>query len=363
MQKAIFLLTVVFVSLFLAALCHGESFNIIDEITLSADEATYGDKEHQILHVNGVYLEGDTTFAATNAGVLARFSSEQPWRRILGCEPYGNNWWEDYETAKKKNTLFEPRYLWRIAGIDEIVVFDGHINSLYTINLQNQNNIEARIWKDRVEKFSITTVNVYNDLILYGVGSGYHDTILAVSGPDMSDFHMVFECPPVLKRRFDSVWASPTCIPAFNPIDSTIWLAFMFYDYIYIIDMQGRLLDSVQIADPDFRMPQPPRSRMHSNAVFQDWISRCTYVHSLRYVSPGFFLLQYRSGWRRLETDSIWLFSTLAWTVDRQPIELEVDKDWRAAGIQPDGRVIFAHYVIEDNKTKEIVLSVARIEP
>lgn len=363
MQKTKFLLTAFLISLFPAVLSHGESVNIIDEITLPADKATYGGKEHERLRVSGVYLEGDTIFAATNAGLLAKFSSEQPWEKILDCEDRGNNWWEDYKTAKKKNALFEPRYFWRITGVDEIVVFDSYISSPYTIDLQNRNNIKARLWKDPDEKSSIKAVSIYNDLILYGISSGYHDSILAVSRTDLSDYHRVFEYPPALKKRFDSVWADPNCIPAFNPIDSTIWLAFMFYNYIYLVDMNGRLLDSVHIYASDFRVPQPPRSRMKSDAVFRDWLSKCTPVRSFRYVPTGYFLLQYRSGWRKLEADSIRLFSTLAWMSDRRPVELAVDKDWQLVGVQPDGRVIFAEYLIEDNKLKETVLYVTRIEP
>ncbi len=363
MQKAIFLLTIFLMSLFLAVLCNGESLKIIDEMTMPVDEATYSGNKHGRLQISGVLLEGDSAFATAKSGVLAKFSNEESWRRILDCEPYGNNWWEDYETAQKRNALFGPWSLWQIAGIHEIVVFDAHIGSLYSIDLQNRNNVTAKLWKSPDEKFSIFTVAVYNGLILYGLSSGYHDTILAVSGPDISDFHMVFECPGTLKRKLDSVWADPNCRPAFNPVESSIWLAFMFYDYIYIVDMNGNLLDSVQITDPDFRLPQPPRSRMHSNAVFQDWFSKCTPVSAFRYVPPGYFLLQFRIGWRRLEADSIQLFSTLVWTADRQPVELEVDKDWRIVGVQPDGRVIFAHYLMKDNKAKEIILHVTRIEP
>jgi hypothetical protein len=363
MQKAKAFLTVLFINLFPTVLCYAESLTIIDEMTLSADKAAYGSKEHGRLHVSGVYLEGETTFAATNAGLLAKFSRKGSWRKILDREPIGNNTWEDFKTAKNKNALFSPGHLWRITSTDEIVVFDNYISLIYTINLRNRDKIKARLWKDPDEKSHVSTVSIYNDLILYGISSGFHDSILAVSRPDMSDYHRVFECPSALKQRLDSVWADPTCIPAFNHIDSTIWLAFDYYNYAYIVDTNGRLLDSIEIAASDFRMPQPPRSRMHSNAVFRDWASKCTPVNSFWYVPPGYFLLQYRSGWRGLETDSIPLRSTLAWRAGRRPVDLDVDKNWRLVGVQPDGRVIFAGYVIDDNKFRETILYVTRIEP
>jgi len=362
MQKAILFLTV-FISLFLAPWCQAESLTIIDEMALSADKAGYGGKEHGRLYVTSVYLAGDTALVATNAGLLAKFSCQAPWEKILDREPFGNNWWEDFKKAQEKNVLFSLGRLWRIAETGDLVVFDKYISLMYTISLQNQDKIKARLWKDPDEKSHISAVNTFGDLIFYGISSGYHNSILAVSRFDLSDYHRVFECPRALKQRLDSVWADPECFPAFNPIDTTIWLAFMFYNYIYVVDMNGRLLDSVEITASDFRMPQQPRSRMHSNAVFRDWISKCTPVLSFQYVSPGHFVLQYDGGWRKLEADSILLYSTLVCTASRQSVELEVDKDWRIVGVQPDGRVIFAHYLMKDNKAKEIILSVARIEP
>jgi len=363
MQKAKFFLTAFLISLFPVVLSHGESLKIIDEMTVPVDETTYSSKKHGRLQISRVHLEGDSAFAATKSGVLAKFSNEESWRRILDCEPYGNNWWEDYETAKKKNVLFGPWSLWRIAGIHELVVFDTYLGSLYSINLQNRNNVTAKLWKSPGEKFSISRVAVYNGLILYSLSSGYHDTILAVSGPDTSDFHMVFECPPTLKRKLDSIWADPYCSPAFNPIDSSIWLAFDYYDYIYIVDFNGKLLDSIALDAFDFRLPQSPLSRMKSQAVFDDWYSKCTPVRSFWYVPSGHFLLQYRSGWEKLEADSIPRHSTLAWTADRRPVDLAVDKSWQLVGVESDGRVIFAEYLVEDNKCKEVILHVTRIEP
>jgi hypothetical protein len=131
MQKAIFLVTIFLMSQFPAVLCNGESLKIIDKMTVPVDEASSGGKKHGRLQISGVLLEGDSAFATANIGVLAKFSDEQSWRKILDCEPYGNNWWEDYEKARKNNSLFAPWSLWRIAGIHELVIFDAHIASLY----------------------------------------------------------------------------------------------------------------------------------------------------------------------------------------------------------------------------------------
>jgi hypothetical protein len=102
---------------------------------------------------------------------------------------------------------------------------------------------------------------------------------------------------------------------------------------------------------------------MKSQAVFDDWYSKCTPVRSFWFVVPGYLLLQYRIGWGKLEADSIPLHTTLAWTADRRPVDLEVDKSWQLVGVESDGRVIFVEYLVEENKCKEAVLHVTRIEP
>jgi hypothetical protein len=109
-------------------------------------------------------------------------------------------------------------------------VLDTYIGVAYKIDFQDSNNVSATFRKRPDEKSSVTAVSVCDNFILYGISSGYHDTIVAVSYPDLSHYRHLFECPPELKRKLDSVWADLACFPAFNPIDSTIWLAFMFYN-------------------------------------------------------------------------------------------------------------------------------------
>ncbi|MEW5994868.1 MAG: hypothetical protein AB1744_10800 [Candidatus Zixiibacteriota bacterium] len=363
MQKVLLFVVLFFVC---CVLSHGESLIVVDEETLALAKADCERMEGYRGRQIGAYLEEDLALVGTVTGIYAKFSRQDLWMKVIDCEPRGNNWWEDYERAKKKNVLFHPVHFWRARQSEDVLVFDKWMSSVYAINLRHQNSIEVKLRKDfekKMGKTIVESVRIWDDLVFFDIVSDFHDSILAVSPIDLSDFRMVFECPPALKRKLDSVGAGHTCRPAFNPIDSTIWLAFVFYNYIYLVDMDGRLLDSVEITDPNFRLPQPPRSRMHSNAVYLDWLSKCTPVTSFRYVPPGYFLLRYRSGWERLDVDSLPLYSTVVWTTDRKPVELSVDKSWELVGVQPDGRVIFANYLIEDNKTKEIVLSIARIEP
>ncbi|MEW5994860.1 MAG: hypothetical protein AB1744_10755, partial [Candidatus Zixiibacteriota bacterium] len=147
------------------------------------------------------------------------------------------------------------------------------------------------------------------------------------------------------------------------PIDNTIWLAFEYYNQVYIIDTAGQVLDSVAIKTADFRLPQPPVSRLKSNAVFQDWLSKCTPVRSFNYVAPNRFVLQYETGLEKSGLGSRQFYATVLWTADRNEVVLDVDETWRLVGVHPDGRVVFVQDRLEENKPRTAVIYIARIEP
>ncbi|MEW5995552.1 MAG: hypothetical protein AB1744_14305, partial [Candidatus Zixiibacteriota bacterium] len=204
MQKTMFLVTVLSLCPFLAVLCQGESLRIIDKMALSPNSVPYPIEEGSRLFVGNVYFLGDTTLVSSGVGLLAKFSNEDPWVIIVNHEPWGNNWWEDDKKARKRNVLFSTRYLWRMPGAKEMVVLDTYIDAAYKVNLDYPDNARVRFWKRPDEKSSVGAVSIYNDLIFYGLISGYHDSILAVSHTDMSGYRRLFECPAGLKRRFDS---------------------------------------------------------------------------------------------------------------------------------------------------------------
>ena len=87
-----------------------------------------------------------------------------------------------------------------------------------------------------------------------------------------------------------------------------------------------------------------------------------TPVTSIDFVPPQYFLIQYKVGYEKLGGHSVPLYSTLMLSADRHEIDAEVDRRWQVAGVQPDGRVIFGNYQLEDDKL-QIVLNVTRIEP
>ncbi|MBN1212684.1 MAG: hypothetical protein JXA92_08915 [candidate division Zixibacteria bacterium] len=132
--------------------------------------------------------------------------------------------------------------------------------------------------------------------------------------------------PPKLARKLDSVYINiPIIIPAFNPFDSTFWLAFWGYDFAYIINKKGKLIDSLPFSSPDYIAPQPPVSRMKSQAVNMDWLSKWTPLRVFKYVPPGYFVLQFKKSRDIVEVDTLPLYGTLMWTADRKPVKLELD--------------------------------------
>ncbi|MFQ5453246.1 MAG: hypothetical protein ACE5D6_03565, partial [Candidatus Zixiibacteriota bacterium] len=180
---------------------------------------------------------------------------------------------------------------------------------------------------------------------------------------DDKKYQRIFSFPSKLDKLLDSLGCmEPYIRPAYALNDSIICLSISGYNFIYQIDFSGIILDSISIYSSDFRLPQPPKSRIRSRAVWEMWLSGWTPIKSFKFVPPGYFILQYLTGWEELEADTIPLYSTLMWNTDRQPVEIEVDKHWQIAGVQPDGRIIFAHYLIESDK-REIVLNVTRIVP
>jgi hypothetical protein len=139
-------------------------------------------------------------------------------------------------------------------------------------------------------------------------------------------------------------------------------LAIQGYNFIYVTDMDGNLLDSVPITLPDFRMPPPLKSRMKSGAVVDEWGSQWTSTTRFSYVSPGYFLMQYITGQVDCGAKERSRFTTVVWDAKRQLVPLSIDPLWRVAGVQDDGRVIFVAPEADSSGCKETLI-VGRIEP
>jgi len=121
---------------------------------------------------------------------------------------------------------------------------------------------------------------------------------------------------------------------------------------------------SGQLAHLSAGLPGAPpiKSRVKSNAVFAEWMSHWTILHSFAYVPPGYFLLQYEVGLEKYGKTMRTLYSTVVWDADRRPVPLEVDKHWLLVGVNDDGRLVFGHREIQAD-TLRVVLTIGRIEP
>jgi len=173
----------------------------------------------------------------------------------------------------------------------------------------------------------------------------------------------IFKIPSGVQARLDTMLIGSTShFPALNPHDSTIWVEISGYDSICVVDYDGDVVGMIPISAADWIPPPRPKSRIHSPAVYADWVSRWTPTTGFQYAPPGYFIRQHRIGWQSVLNDSIPLYSTLVWRADRQPVELSVDHRWQLAGVQPDGRIIFGHYDVADDSCR-IGLNVTRIQP
>lgn len=316
--------------------------------------------------LSAILLGGDSAVFTNGTGLFVRWDSSHGWHRLIGCVSMDEQVPFIACDSKRLERLLRPGGLFRLAGDgDAIAVYEGFCGRLYTLRFGNDGEgyLEKRSPKKGDDHYDVVVVQ--DDLMLCELRLTVYNKVLVVQRTDGSDYRRIWSYPPSLLRRLDSVGISgenPSCYPAFNSHDSTLWLAIGGYDYIYITDMDGQILDSVHISAASYRLPPPPKSRIKSSAVTREWLSQWTRVTSFAYVAPGYFLLQYYTGREVHGETGVALYSTLAWNADREPVELAVDKHWQIAGVQPDGRLIFGHYDFEDS-TYKVVLNVVRIEP
>lgn len=271
------------------------------------------------------------------------------------------DWWEDCYGETHFSYLYSPAKLWNLHDSDSIVIFDNHCGCFLALEIE-QNNRRAALWRNKQNKPYVFNAALQNDfLICNAIKDKETLTVQKIDAPDF--FKRIFRPPPTLTAQLDPVGADASlCIPAFNPNDSTIWININGYRYIYVLDLEGTLIDSVAITAEDWIPPAPPASRIRSMAVWKDWESRWTPTTVFRYAPPGYFILQYRTGWERARDDSIPLYSTTMWDATGAAEHLDLDHRWQLAGVHADGRLVFGHYECEDAECR-VVLDIVRLVP
>ncbi|MCK4460454.1 MAG: hypothetical protein KAW46_01555 [candidate division Zixibacteria bacterium] len=316
--------------------------------------------------LTAVRLGGDTVIHGSVLGVYLQPEGNQSWMKLIDClRPEDISRKRQCYSRRKLKQLVWPEGLWRIHETNEIVAFDGYCGWLYSLHLKGDFDSYVKLWSKRVEDDHFQTVNIQEAFILCGLPRYEGDTALVIQSVYESRYERVFAYPASLARRLDSVGVSTGdhfCYPALNPLDSSLWIAIYGYGFIYITDMKGHIQDSLPIEAPDFAVPPQIKSRIKSNAVAAEWLSQWTQIRSLRYVVPGYFLLQYDVGSEDIGGARVRLHSTLAWKANGEQIPLEVDKRWQLAGVEADGELIFVCYQSE-NEQSGIAVYMARIQP
>lgn len=321
----------------------------------------------RLLPVYAVRLGGDSLVYCTQENVFIQVDAKAAWQRVFDGDI-------DYESIptnhcdRKKNIerLFSMEGLWRIKGTNEIVTYDGYCRRLFSLFLQEGRNGSFSRWDHKIDEDHPPIVNIQGDLVLCGMGRYGRDRGVLLHHVGESRYEEVFECSASLAHRLDSVGIGSGdrfCFPAFGPADSSLWIAIYGYDYIYVTDIRGRVRDSVHISASDYKVPPQIKSRIRSMAVSIEWMSQWTMIKSFHYVSPGYFLLQYSTGFGYHEKSvKSYRYSTQLWDAGGNFVSLNVDPHWQIAGVQPDGEVIFASYHL-DGENCRLELHIARIVP
>jgi hypothetical protein len=351
----------VLILMILTSSCLAESLVTIDSLIFSPESIAL--KSRESIEVNGCHISGDTVYATTNVGIFAKYTNGGDWVRIFDCSEYGENWREDRENAQKENKIYNPGLMWYDKIKDRYVIIDKYSQSLFVINNQMSKAGTLQVQRQLDKNSYFNNFCPQEDFFLFGLESGIYDYSVGVVNSDFSDYRRIFKRDPALSQILDSLGADFYPIVAFNERDRRIWVALRHYDIIYIISKRGEIVDSIRIAADDFQLPQPPRSRINSEAVFKDWASRCSTVRGLFYVSPGYLLLQYFTKYLQSGIANVRLSPTLCWTAKGEPVEIEVDKLWRLVQAQPDGRVVFARYIYENDAYVKTIVYITRIEP
>jgi hypothetical protein len=311
--------------------------------------------------ISALLLGDDSVISGSGGGLWAQLNRHQPWQELIGSAPK-RQWAVDCFRRKRFSRLFVPEQVWKVSSTGDIIVYERHCGCLLRLVIHDTGNYICEMWKDPPDGTVLGSAMIQEDLLLGGCFSSDRKLMVISKADSHSGYHGIVDFPLELEKRLDSVGINYAyCRPALNPTDRSIWIAVWGYNYMYITDMNGELMDSVEITAPDYITPAPPISRIKSKAIWNDWMSKWTPTTVFCYVPPGYFFLQYRTDWQKYDTDSIPLYSTQVWDVNRTPVVFDIDSDWQLAGVQSDGRVIFGRYARAADSLK-VELIVTRIE-
>lgn len=365
MQKSITVLIVCMIIWRLSEPLRAESIELVSETSLTEENAPFIDSTEWPVYISGCHVSGDTVVVASNVGLLIKYPDTDNWMTLIDYR--GGE--DDYRTLDIKiqsgKYTYYPGYIQKMTGHDRYTVFPSLGLTPYVYEVKNRTAAFVE-WHEIENIYThLQDIGIGKDVITYGVASDEHDTIISVSNVDFSDYRRVYQMPAGIKAFLDSVGAFIECHPTFNPKDNSILFALSHFNWIYKIDTTGRLLDSILIDAESFLVPRPPASRLKTNAVFQDWLSRCTPIQRFAYVHPGYLIAQYSTytwqpGDNYAERKSM---PTLVWRTDKTPVDIEINDGWQLVQVQPDGLIVFSEQIYDNDSGHRTILYITRIRP
>lgn len=365
----IFAKTIVIAALFVTTHCMAASVQIISKWSFKIeDKSYYWDYDE----FNAVIIDPETLLLSSANGIWANGDENGNWIKLMGRNPDEYFIEKDISTNRLLRFKYPPSDMVLANGeiiiVDELFLYSFKFTDAKdTCYVVEWNNGIRKFYEDKRDGENIANICLYNNLLLLGLylpNDGDKFVVIQKTDRDPSEyFKRIFRCPDSLRQTLEHAGVKyPHSIPAYNPHVNNIWLSVWGYEYVYIIDTTGQLQDSLKIPDNSYIRPQMQLSKIHSQAVWRDWLLRWTPQRNFNYVSPGYFILQYRTGFELLSNDTIPLFSTIIWDYNTHQIDIDIDKHWQVAGVHPDGRIIFAHY-IRENRLKAIEVLIARLLP
>jgi hypothetical protein len=349
-------LSLLLLFILIAASSHAGSLRVVEQYKL--------DKYYGVSY--SLRAGGDTVLFISKDGLYVRGSGDQEWQKLMECAQSDEQVPSSVCDSDRLTRFKYPEGLWQYKSDkgNEVLIFEGDCNRMYRLGQADigtpfLTKCDKRTGYDYLGNANVQSGSILN--VLLGNDTKKRIVIQRIGG---DGYRRLFQMSEKLAEWRGSVILDHSWLgyPAINPHDSTLWLAVDGYPYVYLIDMEGTLRDSVPITNSDYRTAPLPLSRIESDAVSNEWYARWTPILFFAYVDPGFFILQYRVGWENCKEEELTTRATIVWDTNEQVVPMAIDPLWHLAGVQDDGRIIFVAPTPDSSGCTETIL-VTRIEP
>ncbi len=344
---------------------HAETLELLKTVTISKQNASFLDSTELPIAVYGCSDKDDTIIVSTDAGLLYKTHNTSNWSELIDYKSEKNpNYGVLYSQIRSGNSEYYPGYLVKRHGQNGIEIVQWLSLTPYDYELNSGRAIMTKGYKIEDNYTHLDAIGLSDNLVAFGINSEEHDHVISLANSDYSKYSRIFELPSDTKVIFDSIGTPPECRPAIDPSNKCIWFVYSYFNKIYKINLDGDLLDSIEIDAQDFCTPQPPLSRLKTNAVFQDWLSKTTPIMKFAYIHPGYLIIQYpQYKWAPgQKTVAVTGFSTRFWHTDKTPVDIPIDKNWILIQAQPNGTMFFTDRNLQEANKQETMIYIVRIK-